>query len=86
MADRNVGTGCGKIGNEAFKALDDAEFGERRCRGWYDEQAQEIVGMFHIECDETEAERISQIVEDAEGSLRGNGASRWPGFWEFEIE
>lgn len=86
LAELGVGTGCGAIGNEAFKALAESGFGERKCRGWYDDQTKEAVGMFHVECDKNEAIRVGQIARDAEGSLRENGESRWLGFWEFEIE
>lgn len=86
LAELGVGTGCGAIGNEAFKALAESGFGERKCRGWYDDQTKEAVGMFHVECNKNEAIRVGQIARDAEGSLRENGESRWLGFWEFEIE
>ena len=79
-----VGTGCGRTGNRCFSHL--TIFGDRRCRGWYDEPVKEVTGMFHIEVTEAEAEDISKLAGEVGGSLRSSGKSLWNGFMEFEIE
>ena len=87
LADMDVSTGCGAKGNKCFRVLAANGYKHRLCRGWLDEKAKEIVGMFHIkiQTDKT-AEKISQIAGKAGGSLRLNGDSQWEGFKEFEIE
>jgi hypothetical protein len=97
LADLNVGTGCGKVGNQAFKVLADKGYGHRKCRGWFEENRDSlsstkffggcVCGMFHIkiQTDKT-AEKVERIVGAAGGSLRYSGDSLWEGFKEFEIE
>lgn len=92
MAGLGVVTGCGSIDQEnGFEKITNKGFGDRRARGWfleYDEtfDSPSVFGMFHIECDESEAEKISDVIFEADGSLRPNGKSMWEGFFEFEIE
>ena len=87
LADLNVETGCGSVGNQAFKALAAKGYGHRKCRGWHDAKNGVVVGMFHIkiQTDKT-ADKVERIVGAAGGSLRYDGDSRWEGFKEFEIE
>jgi len=55
----------------------------------YNSDDNEVIGrsgMVHIKCDEQTAEKISEIICLAGGSLRLNGKSLIPDFYEFEIE
>ena len=47
----------------------------------------QVCGMFHIKTTTNmTAEKVENIAEQAGGSLRHDGDSRWEGFKEFEIE
>lgn len=35
LADLGVGTACGSVPNQTFKALADKGYGHRKCRGWF---------------------------------------------------
>lgn len=86
LSNREIGTQCGYVGNTCFKALT-GFYGSRRVRGWYDPLEKVLCGMIHIECvDESDAEVIENLANDAGGCLRPNGKSGWNNFYEFENE
>lgn len=88
LRQANASTCCGSIGNNCFHQI--AQFDDRLVRGWFapefDDSEAQVQGMFHIECNEAEAQIISDSVGRVGGSLRPSGRSLWAGFWEFEIE
>lgn len=85
LADKQIGTLCGTVDNKCFVEIA-KQFPGRPVHGWYDKEDKVMCGMIHIKCEEEEAQAISSLAGNTGGSLRPNGHSQWPGFYEFEIE
>lgn len=80
----NAGTTCGRHKNKCFVGL--SKFSDRIVKGWYLEKHKEMMGMIHIQCNQTEAKEIDDLAFKYNGSLRENGESLLDGFYEFENE
>jgi hypothetical protein len=86
LVETKASTYCGTLGNQCFAVL--AKFAKKRFMGWVTRSGQntDVMGIFHIECNEAEADEIEELVGKSGGSLRTNGDSFRKGFQEFEIE
>lgn len=80
----NVGTDCGKLNNACFTGM--GKFSNRKIKGWLLADEAVMMGMIHIQCDESEAKEIERLAEYNGGSLRASGPSLLNGFYEFENE
>jgi hypothetical protein len=88
LAERKIGTACGLSGNNAFIGLSSNPIHSSRVvRALHCPALNGVGEMVHIQCENKKtANEISKSVDKNGGSLRVEGKSKWPGFWEFEVE